>query len=326
MEPRAFSARPAFCWKLSTLLFLLSPPLACSGEISGTNRTSTGEPHQSGGRAGAGLGGAGGSSTGGTGTGGSGVGRDGGAGGTAGNAGGSGGIPGGAGDAGAAGAGGGVTGGAGGGAMGGSGGSGSGDPPLGTGWVEYVPMKSIHLDDNVDLQTFPWTEQKSVCSPACADYRYDATTDTETFRILDNRSNRSEIRLHNEYSTGSRQFQGYVKFDRPLDDESLFQIWGSSSGATQLMVRGYAASGGSIRAPGGPVMATNVYGVEHRVNVIHRQGNDIRVYIDGTLKYSFADNESVTNYQKYGCYGTLNTGAATVAWRAARFYRDGAPP
>ena len=43
---------------------------------------------------------------------------------------------------------------------------------------------------------------------------------------------------------------------------------------------------------------------------------------NGSLKSSFADTESVTNYHKYGCYGTLNTGAVTVKWRAARFYKD----
>ena len=254
-------------------------------------------------------------------------------GGAGGNVVGAGGSAGSGGDAGTSGAGGatGGTGGTGGGATGGTGGAtggsgGGGEPPLGSGWIEYFPTKVIHLNDDVDLQTFPWTAQKSVCNPVCADYRYDSATDTETFRIVDNRSNRAEIRLNNEYSTGSRQFQGFVKFDAPLDDESLFQIFGSASGATQLMVRGYSDSGGSLRAPGGPVLVANAYGVEHRVNVMHRQGNDIRVYIDGSLKYSFADNENVTNYQKYGCYGTLKTKAVTVTWRAVRFYRDGGPP
>jgi hypothetical protein len=329
MNLRVVPSRPHPGWKLAVLLFLLSLPLACTAEIGPNGNAPPG--HDTGGRAGMpGNGGAGGSSA--AGAGGDVGGRGGGAGGVGGDAGGSGGTnaTGGAGatggSGGAAGMGGGTTGGAGG-ATGGSGGAGGGSvPPLGMGWVEYFPTKVIHLNDDVDLQTFPWTAQKSVCNPVCADYRYDSATDTETFRIVDSRSNRAEIRLNNEYDTGSRQFQGYVKFDAPLDDESLFQIFGSTAGATQLMVRGYADTGGSLRAPGGPVLAANAYGVEHRVNVIHRQGNDIRVYIDGTMKYSFADNENVTNYQKYGCYGTLRTKAVTVTWRAVRFYRDGAPP
>jgi hypothetical protein len=197
--------------------------------------------------------------------------------------------------------------------------------PLGSGWTLYKPTKRIHLDDSSGLHTFTWTEKKSVCSPTCADYKYDANTDTETFRIVDNRSNRAEIRLANEYSSGSRQFQGYVKFDSPLNDESLFQIFGSTSGATQLMIRGYASDNGSMKG-GGKTLSTGCYGVERRVNVIHRQGKDIRIYVNGSLKTSFADDEDVTNYHKYGAYGTLKTNGATVKWRAARSYKDGAPP
>jgi hypothetical protein len=196
---------------------------------------------------------------------------------------------------------------------------------LGSGWVAYAPTKKIHLDDEAGLQTFTWTSAKSVCSPACADYKYDSATDTETFRVLDNRSNRSEIRLANEYSSGSRQFQGYVRFDAPLDDESLFQIFGSTTGATQLMLRGYSANNGEIRG-GGKTLTSGCYGIERRVNVIHRQGQDMRMYINGSLKNVIPDDEAVTNYHKYGCYGTLRTGAATVKWRAARSYKDGQPP
>src|SRR6185369_2029756 len=92
---------------------------------------------------------------------------------------------------------------------------------IGTGWTLYSPTKKIHLDDSTGLQTFNWSSYQSVDNPISADYSYNSSTDTETFRILDNRSNRSEIRLQNEYSTGRRQFQGYVTFSSPLNDESL---------------------------------------------------------------------------------------------------------
>ncbi|HEY0612721.1 MAG TPA: hypothetical protein VGD35_23755 [Chitinophaga sp.] len=197
---------------------------------------------------------------------------------------------------------------------------------IGSGWVAYSPTKKIHLDDENGLQTFNWTSYKSVGSPICADYRYESGT--ETFRIVNNKSNRSEIRLQNEYSTGSRQFEGYVTFDAPLDDESLMQIFGSTSGATQLMIRGYAADGGSIRGAG-QTLATNVYGKEVHINVIHLQedkGNRIKIYVNGVKKADVADNEAVTNYMKYGNYGTLRTGTATVKWRNVKVYRDGTAP
>src|SRR5215211_3234689 len=108
---------------------------------------------------------------------------------------------------------------------------------LGSGWVLYSPTKKIHLDDEAGLQTFTWTTHKEVGSNTpCADYTYDSATDTETFQIFDGRSNRSEIRLQNEYMTGRRQFEGYVTFFAPLEDESLMQIFGSTSGATLTMM------------------------------------------------------------------------------------------
>jgi hypothetical protein len=194
--------------------------------------------------------------------------------------------------------------------------------------VQYSPTKKIHLDNEDGLQIYNWTSYKSVCSPICADYSYASSTETETFRLLDNRTNRSEIRLQNDYSTGSRQFEGYVTIYSPLNDESLMQIFGSTSGATQLMIRGYAASGGSIRGAG-QTLATNVYGKEVRVNVIHLQenvGNRIVIYINGVKKAEIADNESVSNYHKYGNYGTLTTDEAVVKWRRVRHFRDGRAP
>jgi len=197
---------------------------------------------------------------------------------------------------------------------------------LGSGWVAYTPTVKIHLDGATgDPTTFDWKAYQSNCTPTiCADYRYDSATDTETFRVLDTRSNRSEIRVYNDYSSGKRQFQGYVTFGPPLDDESLMQIWGSTTGATQLMLRGYAASGGSIS--GGGASITGIYGVETRVNVIHNQGDRVLIYFNGTKRGEFVDDEVVSNYHKYGCYGTLHTAGATVKWRQVRHYRDGNPP
>jgi hypothetical protein len=199
---------------------------------------------------------------------------------------------------------------------------GGGASPIGSGWERYSPTRKIHLDDTDGLQTFSWSSSKSVCNPTCADYKYDSATDTETFRVIDNRSNRSEIRLQNDYASGTRQFQGFVTFGAPLDDESLFQVFGSTSGATQLMIRGFSSNGGSLRG-GGRTLATGIYGVEQRINVVHRQGNDIRMYVNGSLAHSIEDDEAVSNYHKYGCYGTLRTGAATVKWRQVRHFKDG---
>lgn len=202
------------------------------------------------------------------------------------------------------------------------------DAPLGSGWVEYSPLRKIHLDDAAGLQIFNWTAYKSVGSPICADYNYQSATGDETFRILTTQSNRSEIRIHDDYSTGSRQFQGYLTFYSPLNDESVMQIFGSVEGATQMMIRGYAASGGSLRGLG-QTLVTDIYNTEVRVNVIHLQedkGAKIIIYINGLKKAELVDNEAVTNYMKYGNYGTMKTGQAVVKWRNAKVFRNGTAP
>jgi hypothetical protein len=201
---------------------------------------------------------------------------------------------------------------------------------LGTGWTATNFTKRIHLDDDVDLQTFSWTSYKSVCSPMCADYTYTSATDTEQFRIFDSRSNRSEIRLQNDYSSGIWQFEGYVRFDAPLHDESLFQIFGNTGpAATFLMMRGYRDNGGEIRVMSGShTIATGIYGEEVRINVIHESNVSAKFYVNGEFIYEKPHNDpGVTNYWKYGVYGTTSGNVpAVVEWRQVRTFRDGLPP
>ena len=131
-----------------------------------------------------------------------------------------------------------------------------------------------------------------------------------------------------EYTSGNRQFEGFVKFSAPLNDESLMQIFGNTTRATKIMIRGYSASNGSIRATGDIVdadMSTYCYGVEKRINVIHAYGNYIQVYRDGSLKGSGTDPvNTVVNYHKFGCYGTVYDGTTTPAvvyWRAVKHFK-----
>jgi flagellar hook assembly protein FlgD len=217
---------------------------------------------------------------------------------------------------------------------------------MGEGWKEYQPKKKIHLVDFENkekakgMSTFPWKPQAEVGknSPASS-YAYDTKTLTETFTLHDKRANRSEIRLQNEYGSGARQFEGYVTVFAPTDDQSIFQIWGSDEGATQLMLRAYKANGGELGlnnavVRGTPRIAKGIFGKEVRVNVIHLQedaGNKFIVYVDGVKKLEFADNEKVTNnkgknYHKYGVYGTLKGKSAQAQWRKVRNFRDGTAP
>jgi hypothetical protein len=229
---------------------------------------------------------------------------------------------------------------------------------IGTGWTEYFPVRHIHLSANdinggEHLKTFQtWVPYQEWADPVvglkASSYEYTAATNTETFKLYDRLANRTEIRLQNEYEFGSRQFEGYVTFYAPLDDESLMQIWGSATGATQMMLRGFAANNGSIGinhdrvsgktnyGSGTPRFLSNLYGKEIKVNIIHLQedvGNKIMVYIDDVKIFEMEDNEKATNhgnqnYHKYGIYGTIRAGheSPVVKWRAVRHFKGNEVP
>jgi hypothetical protein len=126
------------------------------------------------------------------------------------------------------------------------------------------------------------------------------------------------------------QFEGYVKFDTPLHDESLFQIFGNTGpAATFLMMRGYRDNGGEIRVMGGShTIASGIYGEEVRINVIHEHNVSAKFYVNGEFIYEKPHNDpGVTNYWKYGVYGTTSGNVpAVVEWRQVRTFRDGLPP
>ena len=144
----------------------------------------------------------------------------------------------------------------------------------------------------------------------------------------------------NNYTSGTRQFEGYATFDLNTNDECIMQVFGSNDAgnATLLMIRAFNANGGEIRISSSQVIATGARARWYRINVIHVQPTSstnpgrVIVYIDGVKKYEKADTAIPTsadpNYFKYGCYGTVSatTVPAKVLWRNVKVFQDGQPP
>lgn len=212
-------------------------------------------------------------------------------------------------------------------------------PVEGIVWERYEPLRKIHLSNEVEKHMmYEWSHYAELQTSVgrCASYTFDPATETETFQLYGKNSNRAEIRLINEYEFGARQFEGYLTFDAPLDDECLMQIWGSVKGATQFMMRGFHDNGGEITVNCGEVGRTKLmegcYGKEIKVNIIHLQenvGNKFMVYLNDQKVAEFADNEKAVNnfngnYHKYGVYGTVRDGheSPKVVWRKVRHYKD----
>ncbi len=217
---------------------------------------------------------------------------------------------------------------------------------LGPGWEEHHPLRKIHLANKDDKlvslnHDFAANVTHEVGAPATAAYTYDHATATETF-VLRKPGERAEIRVHDNYATGSRQFEGYVTVYPPIERQMIFQIWGSGekNRATQMILRAFDRDGGTLlatnRVTDSPVVATQIYGREIKVNVIHLQedvGGRILVYLDDRMVLDIPDtykeiiNQS-GNYHKYGCYGSFEAAftEAKTRWRKVRHFRGGTAP
>lgn len=187
---------------------------------------------------------------------------------------------------------------------------------IGSGWVEYFPTVTIQEASDPSKAT------------------YINSGGIETF-IITPGANRCEARVNNNYTSGTRQFQGEVRVSTPTDGQAVHQVFGrdtaADGSAPAMMVKATAANGGTlVREGGSKTLVTGIYGVWVRVNTIHvvaSSGGTIDTYINGSLKDAgFYGGGTVNHYSKYGVYGTLTTASAKSEWRSVRHFRDGARP
>jgi hypothetical protein len=178
---------------------------------------------------------------------------------------------------------------------------------IGSGWNSYSPTKRLQLR-------------------GCSDY--SSANGIETFKVTCNNTtddNRAEQRIEDDYSSGSRQFEGYVRVASLSGTNiSLKQTFQANNGAF-LMIAVASDSGGRLYPVGtSTTLATNVSGTWVRINTIHDVSSQMhRVYINGSQKFTKSGGTSPW-YNKYGAYRTgSGKGPATIEWRDTRFWRDG---
>ncbi|MRX48323.1 fibronectin type III domain-containing protein [Pedobacter puniceum] len=177
---------------------------------------------------------------------------------------------------------------------------------------------------------------------------------THTFTLYKFPGNRSEIRVQDDYTTGSRQFEGFVTINNNVfADNAVFQIFGGlleSDGVTQratlLQIRGDAFSNngtlrvvhnGTFDVLGSTTIATNILNQEVKINVIHEQqtantAGKVYIFVNDNLALTLSENfdpNNADNYFKYGCYGredeTSTNGIVNseVKWRNIRLWSGG---
>jgi hypothetical protein len=195
---------------------------------------------------------------------------------------------------------------------------------IGDGWIEEFPRLCLHHAADGTLYNVcpaPGYFDDGLCH-----YDNDGAG-TESFYLYNHRSNRIEIRAHNDYQSGMKQFEGWVWIEPPTNNESIMQIFGSPGpNATTAMFRAFDANGGEIRYYSSPsqAIASGIYGTWTRVNVIHdADGGWVYAYINGSLAGQWRDRGVSTHYFKYGAYGTHNDATpAYVWWYGVRFFRQ----
>ncbi|WP_460350879.1 hypothetical protein [Actinoallomurus acanthiterrae] len=127
-------------------------------------------------------------------------------------------------------------------------------------------------------------------------------------------------RRYDTYSSGTRQFEGYFRIVSMGGSRvSLKQTFKTTGPFFLLAVenggRLYSVHGGDTIATGATV------GTRVRVNTVHVVGKQLRVYINGSLKYT-TSSESGSFYDKFGAYRTASgKGPIKVEWSDISFWQ-----
>ncbi|MDX8052705.1 hypothetical protein SK571_25250 [Lentzea sp. BCCO 10_0798] len=191
--------------------------------------------------------------------------------------------------------------------------------PVGSGWTEHSPAWNLQIQSKGVITSYP----SSTTSASGPGGSYTRSGGVQTFKLVNNGSNRVEARIQDNYRTGQRQFEGELKVTAGTDDESAMQIFGNDGdGATTLMIRSFSRGGGTLRG-GGKDLVSGINGKWVRINVTHNAtatGGSYSIHINGKHVHT-ANGPKGDHYFKYGVYGTLKTAGAEHQWRNVHFYR-----
>lgn len=134
---------------------------------------------------------------------------------------------------------------------------------------------------------------------------------------------RSELRMNNNYTSGKHQFEGDVYIVSGSAGTDIMQVFGGSTHATAIMLKIHSASGGTIKRYDNETLMTSAYNKWIHVNVQHDADNGrIYVYLNGTLKGTYADRGNATHYFKCGVYNISGSRSET-RWKNVKYWKNG---
>ncbi len=188
---------------------------------------------------------------------------------------------------------------------------------IGSGWTQYTPSKQYNSG---------MSQSQRYSISGNVEHFWTYTTDTDEFPGNDS-GPRSEMRVVNDYQTGSQQFQGDLNPESGTSSYTCFQIFGGTTQATSLQLQ-MRSGNGTLRHYNDTILATGCWGVYTRVNVIHYPVSGgtgtIEVWINGSKVATFNDDGYTNHYFKYGVYDTPSaTSYVGDYWRGASFFKGG---
>jgi hypothetical protein len=164
-----------------------------------------------------------------------------------------------------------------------------GPGPIGDGWTEVAPTYSVDQPPGQIRYTLTGSEF----------HFWVFATDMSTFPGRDS-GPRSELHLHNNYTTGQAQFAADIKIDHDCAHASIMQIFGGMTSATSFMAW---AMPDSLNHYSGEVIVSGIYDRYFHFNVVHDVATRrIDVYVDGIKRGTFTDHGPATHYFKCGVY------------------------
>jgi len=194
---------------------------------------------------------------------------------------------------------------------------------IGGGWTRLTLTQ-----DYIDTQSMGQHARHPVgVSFTTSGARYEKTGDAETFELYDPSFNRVEHDTNYHYRMGSVQFEGFVQIYPGVNHQFIIQNFNAAGSGPIMALSAYSTNNGRIVKQGGSVeVASNVFGKEVRVNIIHDlEANTLAVYIDGKQAWAGGGGKGGGGFNfKYGSYGSLNgSTSAKARWRNVRFWTGG---
>src|SRR6185369_15595630 len=201
-------------------------------------------------------------------------------------------------------------------------GAGVAQAQVGSGWTQqnYSERLEYHHSGGPTIETI---------SPAPSGFAdsyiaYTNASNKRYFWFKNTTAGRVEIRVNNDCTSGTHQFEGYLTFYQPSGADSAYDHTTCSQdfgAATHAAWKLEVDKNGTLSGEGTDIL-TGVFGQTHRVNIIH-DVNVARIYvfIDGSKMYDLADQGGTNHYTKYGMY----QGGAVIRdiWNQPKYFTGG---